>query len=91
MSEDNIKLEYAIIVKIDDDVYFCPDGCEVFADENQIEWIKFFPNNGHQAGKEHMVQARRVMIIRNDQRSQVARSPKAEFGIKRLAESEGCQ
>jgi hypothetical protein len=64
---DNIKLDYPVIIKGGDDAYFA-DRCEIFMDEHAVQWIKFVAKNGYYAGKEHMIQTRLVMIIRNDGR-----------------------
>lgn len=36
---------------------------EVFLDEHNIQWVKFFPVNGHSIGKEHCVRTSRVLSI----------------------------
>lgn len=64
-AEENIKLEYSVIIKHGDDAYFAK-GCEVFVDEHKVQWVKFFPRNGYYRGREHMVQTHDVMIIRDD-------------------------
>lgn len=63
MSE-NIKLEYALRILLDDDMWVS-EFAEVFTDEQGIQWVKFFPENGYYPGKEHMIRTDRIMIVRN--------------------------
>lgn len=49
-----------------DTVLFANKGVTVFMDEHMIQWCKFIPNNGYDAGKEHMVRTSEIVIVRND-------------------------
>jgi hypothetical protein len=65
----NIRLEYPVKVYFApgfDTVLFSKNGCEVFMDEHMIQWVKFVPQNGYDAGKEHMIRTSEVVIVRND-------------------------
>ena len=67
----NIKLEYRIRVLFApglDTVLYSKDGCEVFMDEHGQQWIKFVADNGPAAGREHMIRANEVVIVRDDAR-----------------------
>jgi hypothetical protein len=59
LAKGNIQLDYRLSVLRTlpggDDVVLHADGAEVFMDEHGIQWIKFFPKNGYDAGKEHVV------------------------------------
>jgi hypothetical protein len=69
---ENIVLEYPVIVRHGDEAYSAPRGCEVFMDEHNVQWVKFVPNNGYQRGKEHMVRTSEVVIVRDHERERRA-------------------
>src|SRR5262245_560272 len=64
----NIQLDYKI------QVLFAPgmetvlfsNGAEVFKDEQGVQWIKFYANNGPAKGKEHMLRTDQVVIVRDN-------------------------
>jgi hypothetical protein len=64
----NIKLNYSIRVYFSamETVLFAKAGAEVFRDELGFEWIKFVATNGPAAGKEHIVHAAEVVLVRED-------------------------
>ena len=67
--ESNIVLAYPITVLFAPGMevaLIAPDGCEVFVDEHNIQWVKFYPNNGPYVGREHMIRTSNVVIVRTD-------------------------
>ena len=65
----NIILEYPIRVLFApniETILFGKPGAEVFMDEHNIQWLKFFPTNGPTAGKETMVRTSEIVIARDD-------------------------
>jgi hypothetical protein len=52
---ENIVLPYGLDYHKGENVYHCPKGCEFFLDEHGHQWVKFFPTNGNDAGREHMM------------------------------------
>jgi hypothetical protein len=61
LAEGNIQLKiFQMVVK---EAYIA-DGAEVFKDEHGIQWIKFFPKNGQDSSKEHMLRTDRILIVR---------------------------
>jgi hypothetical protein len=65
----NIHLDYKIRVYWQDQVFFA-DRCEVFMDEQMVQWIKFIAKNGHMIGHETMVRTDQVLIVRVDPEQQ---------------------
>jgi hypothetical protein len=55
---DKSKLDYGIDIHIDEDVFHCPMGAEFFMDEHGFQWVKFYPTNGPDNGREHMYKMR---------------------------------
>jgi hypothetical protein len=64
----NIKLNYRIGVYFSgmETVLFAEAGAEVFRDELGFEWVKFIAKNGPAAGKEHIMHASEIVIVRED-------------------------
>lgn len=75
---DNIVLKYPVIIRHGEEQYHAPKGCEVFLDEHNIQWIKFFPNNGYQRGNEHMMRTDQVIVIRDNNRERARRADASE-------------
>lgn len=71
-SAENIKLEYPVIIRYVDEQYHAPLGAEFFMDEHGIQWVKFYPNNGYQRGKEHIVRTNDIIVIRDRDRERRA-------------------
>jgi hypothetical protein len=70
---NNIVLDYPVSIRIDDQVFQCRNGAEVFMDEHGVQWVKFIPGNGYAAGSEHMVQTVRTIIVRTNQKAKAQR------------------
>lgn len=70
MTSENIKLDYSLNVRIEDETYSCPNGAEFFLDEHNIQWVKFVPRNGYAAGSEHIIRSERTIIIRTNKKAQ---------------------
>ncbi len=66
MDKENIKLEYRLRINLRDEFWVCPEGAEFFMDEHGLQWVKFFPSNGPNPGKEHMARTEKMMIVRDD-------------------------
>ena len=65
LAEGNIQLNYRIAVYFSQmETVLYADGAEVFLDEHNIQWIKFYPKNGPQAGHEHIMHTAEVVIVR---------------------------
>lgn len=68
LDEGNIQLDYRLAVCINkpdgDETSYYADGAEVFMDEHNVQWIKFFAKNGYHAGSEHMVRTEGLTIVR---------------------------
>lgn len=65
-NSDNIVLEYKVKIYQGEDLYYA-DKIEFFKDEHGFQWAKFFPRNGYDHGKEHMVRMDQVSrIVRYD-------------------------
>jgi hypothetical protein len=65
----NIVLDYPLIVMFApgmETILFSKPGAEVFIDEHNIQWIKFIAKNGPQAGKEHMIRTKDLVLVRDD-------------------------
>jgi hypothetical protein len=65
LNHRNIVLGYNVAVQHGSDVYFA-NGCEVFTDEQSVQWVKFVAKNGYRAGSEHMIRTDQVIIVRRD-------------------------
>lgn len=50
----NIKLDYPVTILIDNNLFWANE-CELFMDEHNIQWVKFFPKNGRHIGAEHIL------------------------------------
>lgn len=59
----NIQLTYRLRVHHKKVVYNA-DGAEVFLDEHNVQWIKFFPSNGPYASEEHMIRTDQCFVTR---------------------------
>lgn len=70
-SAPNMILSYPVAISrslgSDTETYYA-DSCEFFEDEQGIQWVKFFPQNGYHSGKEHMVRTDRDLftVVRMD-------------------------
>lgn len=64
----NIILGYRVIIKRGDEQWYA-SGCEFFEDEHGLQWVKFYPQNGYQINKEHMMRTENIIVIRNDDKS----------------------
>ena len=67
LAAGNIQLNYRIAVYFSgmETVLFA-DGAEVFMDEHNIQWIKFYAKNGPAADKEHIMHTAEIVIVRMD-------------------------
>ena len=65
LAEGNIQLDYKIAVYFSAmETVLYAQGAEIFLDEHNIQWIKFFATNGPGAGKEHIVHTAEVVIVK---------------------------
>lgn len=65
LAEGNIQLNYRIAVYFSGmETVLYADGAEVFMDEHNIQWIKFYATNGPAAGQEHIMHTAEVVIVR---------------------------
>lgn len=62
---NNTRLPYPVIIKYGESMYVAP-MCEVFLDKHSIQWVKFFPKNGPNINREHMIRTSEVVIVRRD-------------------------
>jgi hypothetical protein len=61
--EENIVLDYPVIVKIGDEEYHAK-RIEFFQDEHGFQWAKFDPSNGYHAGHQHMRRTENMLVIK---------------------------
>ena len=67
LAEGNIQLDYHIAVFFSGmDTVLYAQGAEIFLDEHNIQWIKFYATNGPKAGQEHIMHTTEVVIVRED-------------------------
>lgn len=68
LADGNIQLDYRLSILFTPgmETILYADGAEVFADEQGVQWVKFFAKNGPGAGKEHMVRTDSVVIVKQD-------------------------
>jgi hypothetical protein len=69
MSDENIILDYPVIIKYGDDAFYA-NKAEFFMDEHNVQWVKFVPRNGYHKGKEHMLRTHLITVIRNDDKQE---------------------
>jgi len=64
---NNIQLNYAIRVYFSamETVLYARKGAQVFMDEHNIQWIKFYADNGPAASKEHIIRTSDIVIVRD--------------------------
>lgn len=75
----NIKLDYRVIINYGESMYIAP-SCEVFLDEHNIQWVKFFPKNGPNINREHMIRTSEVVIVRRDTEADRAEGRERSLG-----------
>jgi hypothetical protein len=66
LADGNIQLDYRLSVYVlASGEILMADGAEVFLDEHNIQWIKFYPKVGSDASKEHIVRTDQIYIVRD--------------------------
>ena len=76
---DNIKLDYPVNIRIENEVFHCREGAEFFLDEHNNQWVKFVPSNGYAPYNEHMARTERIIVV------QANKKAKARIGEPRPA------